>query len=242
MNRPYTICYVSTNAEGKIDGDFFTMPEAKIPLSIYRKHWFDFNAQASIYGSVTMAMFADGLCENLPGTDEVYPRTDFIAFPKADKYYVSIDPKGTIAYAGPFIDVKGRGPHGIIECLTEDVSDAYLEYLRENEVSYIFCGKETFDASIMMGKLYRLFHIEKALVSGGAYADWTLVRAGLIDEITIMVIPVIEGDNDPHGAFLKQENEDPAPIGLELINIEKVEGDGFWVTYRPKNRIENIKE
>lgn len=44
----------------------------------------------------------------------------------------------------------------------------------------------------MMEKVNRLFGVKKAIISGGAYADWTLLSRGLIDEIKFMLLPVVD--------------------------------------------------
>ena len=92
-----------------------------------------------------------------------------------DRYYIAMDPKGSIAYEGPCIDTRGRGPHGVIHVLTENVADSYLHYLREKGISYIFCGKEKLDPVTMMEKAHSLFGLQKVILSGGAYTDWTLL-------------------------------------------------------------------
>lgn len=36
-------------------------------------------------------------------------------------------------------------------------------------------------------KLYQLFHIEKLLICSGGTADWTFLRAGMIDELSMVL-------------------------------------------------------
>lgn len=165
MNRPYTICYLSTSADGHIDGDFWNCPAA----------------------------------------------------------------------APALIDVKNRGAHGVIHVLTEDISDRYLHYLREKGISYIFCGGKELDPVLMMEKLSRLFGVKKAIISGGAYADWTLLSKGLIDEIKFMLLPVADGDPASHTLFKRMPGMESNPVALELVSAERTDGDGLMVTYRPKN-------
>ena len=88
---------------------------------------------------------------------------------------------------------------------------------------------------IMMEKAYALFGIQKAILSGGAYADWTMLANGLIDEIQTMYLPVIDGDPHSHTLFRRMDNMASAPVALQLEQVEVVAGDGLLVTYRPKN-------
>ena len=238
MNRPYTICYLNCSADGHIDGEFMRSEEFNIPTGIFRQKWLDMNADCTIYGAVTMAQFADGFLrdkEPLPAADQIYPREDYIAPCDASKYFLAINTKGTVAYDSKYIDKRGRGKHGIIHVLTENISDDYLAYLRRMEISYIFCGKEKLDPIVMMEKAYSLFGIRKAIISGGAYADWTLLEKGLIDEMITMFNPVVDGNPTAHSIFLRSEGMTPATVGLKLVSAEPTEGDGLLVTYIPKN-------
>ncbi len=236
MNRPYTICYLNVSAEAHIDGDFGRLPETSAASAVFRQRWLDMKADAIVYGATTMAMFADGKVANLPKAQAAYPRADHIAPRKEKRYYIVIDPMGSIAYRGSTIpSIRGRGIHGIIHALCETVSDDYLAYLQSKGISYIFCGKEAFDSVVMMEKAYALFGIQKAILSGGAYADWTMLANGLIDEIQTMYLPVIDGDPHSHTLFRRLDGMESAPVALKLEKVEVVAGDGLLVTYRPKN-------
>ncbi len=239
MNRPYTTCYLNLSMEGHIDGDYGRMPEAAPATEVFRQRWLDMHADATIYGAVTMAMFAAGRVGELPKALKTYPREDYAAPCETGRYYVAISPDGGIAYDSPTIEVRNRGVHGIIHVLTEDISDDYLEYLREHGISYIFCGKERLDPVLMMEKLYSKFNLRKAIISGGAYADWTLLSHGLIDEIKVMLLPVVDGDPHSNTLFKRMEDEESHPVALSFVSAEQVDGDGLMLTYKPKNAREN---
>lgn len=233
--RPYTICYLNVSAEGHIDGSFGRVPEAAPASAVFRAKWLEIGADAIIYGAVTMSMFAGGWLEKVPKTDLRFDREDYIAPSDVKRYYIAISPDRHIAYPEKYIDQRGRGVHGVIHVLTENVSDDYLAYLRSREISYIFCGKTVLDPVVMMEKAYSLFGIRKAILSGGAYADWTLLSRGLIDEIQTMYLPVVDGGTASHTLFRQQENANDPPVALQLVRAEVVDGDGLLVTYRPKN-------
>lgn len=239
MNRPYTICYLNVSAEGHIDGDHRKLPEAQGPTEIFRQRWLQYQADAILYGAVTMSAFAAGWVEKLPRATRSYPRQDHVVPGNFRRFYIVLNTKGTIAYDSNCIDKRGRGPHGVIHVLTEDISDDYLEYLQKKEISYIFCGKNQLDPVMMMEKVYSLFGVKKVIISGGAYADWTLLSHGLIDEITTMFLPVVDGDPDSHGLFLRSSGMESAPVALELLGVETVDGGGVFLSYRPKNIREN---
>jgi riboflavin biosynthesis pyrimidine reductase len=55
----------------------------------------------------------------------------------------------------------------IIELLTEQVPDAYLNYLQKLGISYIFGGKERLDFTVVLKKLKHLFSIDQLILEGG---------------------------------------------------------------------------
>ena len=124
------------------------------------------DAKACMFGRVTFMDWPWQLApENKPELPENVPhidRTDYVADVKADKYCVAIDQSGKLAW-GANVMLRGSsdiytnrvGDH-IISVLTEKVSDAYLHYLRNMKVSYIFGGKETLDFRLVVEKLYAL--------------------------------------------------------------------------------------
>ena len=66
----------------------------------------------------------------------------------------------------------------VIELLTEQVSDAYLAFLQEMQISYLFVGKDTLDFTLAVQKLKKLFGIEKLKLSGGGILNWSLPMRG----------------------------------------------------------------
>ena len=240
MNRPYTICLVASNFHGKIDGTFFDAPESAKPLAVFRKRWKDIDPQAVIYGASTMAMYANGWLEECDPAAEELPREDYVVKTDIDRYYVCLDNDGSIAYESGYLDVAGRGRHAIIVVLPESIDDSYLAYLRELGISYIFAGEEEIDAAIMSRKLLKLFGIQKALLAGGGYTDWTLLKAGVIDEIQMLQIAVIDACPGTQSAFEDYTGESSEPIALKMARADIVDHNNLLLTYIPANRREDV--
>ena len=108
--------------------------------------------------------------------------------------------KGEIGWESGTFNIRGRDSH-VIELLTEATPDAYKAYLREKGVSYVIAGREELDCQIAMEKLYSLFHIKKLLLCGGGIADWSFLRAGMVDELSLLLAPVTDGEQGKRLAF-----------------------------------------
>ncbi len=97
-------------------------------------------------------------------------REDYLADPSAKSYAIAIDPNGKIGWSTNQIGEEypeRKGDH-IVAILSEAVSDEYLGYLKEKQISYIFAGKDKpLFLKIALDKLSDYFKIDTFLVAGG---------------------------------------------------------------------------
>lgn len=237
MKRPYVICHMVSSVDGKIDGRWFDSPEVGIPLKESGMIRDSYGCCTTLYGATTMAeTFAEGYVSDLICVDSVYPREDYIAGNESECFYVSIDPLGTVAYADKYIEKRSRPKAHVIEVLLESVSDDYIAYLRKLDISYIFAGTKSLDACLCMDKLYRLFGIEKLMICGGGIVDYTFLQAGLIDELSLVIVPLTDGATNvatvfDHSPFVPEAQA----VAFKLLDAKTVAGDGIWLRYEPKN-------
>ncbi len=120
MNRPYVICHMLTSVDGKIDGDFFSVPECGGTLAEYANLRESFDCSATLYGTTTMrGGFSDGLAENIPKCEHDIPHEDFQAPNDIKNYIVSVDPKGILGFNSGYIEKKNRPKAHVIEVLLE---------------------------------------------------------------------------------------------------------------------------
>ena len=234
MNRPKIICHILQSVDGIIDGSFFSQPETMPALQEFARIREEYACDAIISGAATAAeIYANNTADELPKVNETYPRTDWQAA-KADKYAVIIDGQGTICWQNGMVERRSDKMH-IITILQENVSDAYIAHLRQASVSYVFAGKDSLDLPLAVRKLKEHFGIEKMLLSGGGIVDWAFLQAGLIDEISLVIPPVIDGGTGLAFAF-----DDSAfavthrPKSLELIDVQRLAGDCIWLRYQTK--------
>lgn len=239
MSRPFVVCHMVSSVDGKIDGSWFGTPEVRQPLMESNTIRMNYNCSATLYGATTMAeTYAEGWVENLPQTSQTYAREDYLASSDVARYFVTIDSKGSIAYAGKYIGKKGRPRVHAVEVLLESVSDEYIAYLRSQEISYIFGGKEELDPSLVMQKLYDLFHIDRLMICGGGIVDYTFLQAGLIDELSLVIVPLTDGSVNVASVFDQSPYVNAGgAIAFTLLEAKVLPGDGVWLRYQPRNII-----
>ena len=232
MDRPRIICHILQSVDGNIDGNFFTVPEMGSAYRAFARIREEYACDAVISGATTAAEIYRGeFIGNLPKASERWPRTDWKAR-SAEKYAVVIDGTGSVCWESGSVDRRGEKLH-VIVVLQENVSDAYISHLRKAGVSYIFAGRDSLDLPLAARKLKELFGIESMLLSGGGVVDWSFLQAGLIDEISLVVPPVIDGGVRLPSAF----DDSPlaishAPVGLTLADVQRLEGDALWLHYK----------
>lgn len=238
MEKPFVVCHMFTSVNGKIDGEFMGCPDGVLARTKYGDLRDDYHCEAMLYGTVTMAGgFSDGLAGNLLVSTARYPKGAWVAPSEVKRYVVAVDPKGTLGWDSPYMEKQGRPKAHVIEALTEQVSEDYLAYLRQQGVSYVVAGKKQLDCAQLLHELKMRFGIERLMIAGGGYVNGSFLQAGMIDEVSIVLAPVADGNTRSVSAF---ECHDfvttQAAVGLALLEVQRINGDGLWLRYAPKNK------
>lgn len=207
MDRPYIICHMVTSIDGKVTGDFLFQPECAEATEIYYKINRERKADGFICGRVTMeGSFTEGWYPELSKYKPVHhdsdSKMDFIEDDLSGFYAVAFDTHGKLGWkSNKIIDPDGDpGYDGaqIIEVLSEDVDERYLGYLEELGIPYIFAGEKSIDVELALFKLKNIVGCETLLLEGGSIINGAFERAGAVDELSLVVAPVIAGkDSKP---------------------------------------------
>ena len=160
----------------KDSSKYFEEPASKIKVDAW------------LVGRTTMEEFSSKKKPVLSKGRVNIPKEDFVAPHKARTYAVAIDPSGKC-----FWDTNMVSTEHVIEVLTEKVTAKYLEHLRSKNVSYIFGGAETLDLDLVLRKLYKLFNIKRVRIDGGGHVNGSFLKAGLIDEFSLVLMPLADG-------------------------------------------------
>lgn len=226
--KPYVICHSMGTVDGRIQAtrwgiknaaDMFEKPAAKIKVDAW------------IVGRTTMQEF----CSQKPyrkrkGKFNI-PRTDFIGKHKNKTYAVAIDPSGKCHW-----DKNTVSTEHVIEVLTEKVSSGYLEHLRSKNVSYIFAGKTTLNLKLALQKLRKLFGIKRVRIDGGGKVNGSFLNAGLIDELSLILVPLADGAMQTPSVFdVEIGHTKRLAKKLQLKSIKRLNKGILWLRYKVKN-------
>ena len=195
MDRPYIICHMVTSIDGKVTGDFlYSEAGCRAAEQYYAIHR-DLRADGFACGRVTMeGSFTGGWMPALSDyKGAVVPNGDFVADENARFYALSFDRKGRLGWKKGYIEDEDPGYDGahVVEVLTENASREYLAYLRDIGASYIIAGRDELDLPLALSKAKELFGIERLLLEGGSVLNGAFLRAGAVDELSVVVAPTL---------------------------------------------------
>lgn len=230
--RPRVICHMTTSVDGRIVVDGWPGRWAAAAGREYERVHTSYGPDGWLCGRVTMEPFAKAT-RSEEAVAETYrggPREDWTAPGDFDSYAFALDPGGRLAWQASDID----GDH-VVAILSERVSDAYLAFLRERGVSYLLAGARDVDLAWALEKIGERFGVETLMLEGGGRINGAMLRAGLIDEVSVLVAPVVDGRPEMPTLF-DVEGGDAAPRELVLEAVERREGDILWLRYRVENR------
>ena len=220
----HVICHSATSVDGRIQGKRWPLPK---DLDFFEGPAAEIKVDAWIVGRTTMQEFCSKKNPSLPRGGKRVPKTDFVGQHSAKTFAVAIDPMGKCRW-----DTNMVTTEHVIEVLTERVPNAYLAHLRERQVSYVFAGTHEIDLRVALRTLTKLFGIRRCRIDGGGGVNGSFLKAGLIDEISHVVVPVADGSTGTPTMF----DAGPAatrPRGdrLELKSIKKLKQGVLWIRY-----------
>jgi riboflavin biosynthesis pyrimidine reductase len=103
--------------------------------------------------------------------------------------------------------------------------------LRENEISYIVAGKDEVDLVHVVEQLGKHFGIRRLLLEGGGHINGGFLEAGLVDELSLLIAPAIDGRPEIPTVFDGVQRQNPEATRLQLTSVEQRAGGVLWLRY-----------
>ena len=229
MNRPYIICHMVMSIDGKVTGDYLFRPECEKATDIYYEINQKYQSNGFICGRVTMeGSFTNGWYPDLTQYASFDNKKDYIVEDLSGFYAVAFDPKGKLGWKSNRIidEDPGYGNAQIIEVLTEQVDPRYLSYLKAIGITYIFAGETEIDIELALFKLKNIVGAETLLLEGGSIVNGYFERVDTIDELSLVVAPVI-ADAEAKPLFMNSQIAD-----YKLKEIKQYDSSIVWLNYK----------
>jgi riboflavin biosynthesis pyrimidine reductase len=231
--KPYVICHMAASIDGRTLTSRWR-PDGDAVGGVFERLHEELGGDAWLVGRVTGQEFAKGKGAYPARAGETFGREAWIARRDAKAYGVVLDAHGKIAWGRSDI-----GGDPIVVILSERVPDSHLAGLRAEGVSYIFAGDSELDLGRALDVLNRELGVKRLLLEGGGAANGAFLRAGLIDEISLALLPVVDGAKGAPSVFDSGDTEagQPAPIRTMALESSRVLDSGaVWLRYRLQNR------
>jgi 2,5-diamino-6-(ribosylamino)-4(3H)-pyrimidinone 5'-phosphate reductase len=222
--KSYIICHMVSSVDGKIDGAALAAVMGK---GDYEATGAKLNGDAWICGRTTMQQhFAEDKPFVSASNKPAGPRPVFVAR-QAKSYAISVDTLGKLRWADGDLD----GDH-LICVVSEQVPEDYLTMLQEKAISYIVSGRSAVDLANAVKQLAEHFGIRTLLLEGGGHINGAFLQAGLVDEVSLLVVPGIDGRHDIPAVFDGVNPSRKTAVPLRLKSIEQRGRDALWIRYK----------
>ncbi|HEL7629148.1 TPA: RibD family protein [Stenotrophomonas maltophilia] len=239
MKKPYVIIHTLTSLDGRIHN--IELPEFDSAALQYEQLALHadqqvLNIQGYLNGRVsTDDNFTHDRQPDLNPSADTVPEGDFVAEAHAPMYYVALDPTGRLGWQENHVDYGGVRSH-VVSVLTEKASNAYKDLLRRLGISYVIAGRDAPDNALALHKLATLFGMERVMIGGGGVLNWSYVRDGLVDEVSLLLAPVSDASPSAPGLFTAKEPLTRiAPQSFTLIDAKPLKDSTVWLRYRVNN-------
>jgi riboflavin biosynthesis pyrimidine reductase len=212
-----------SSVDGKIDGNAL---DAVIGKGEYEATGAKLEGDAWICGRTTMQRhFAEDVPFVSASNTSAGSQPAFVAR-RADSYAISVDTLGKLRWSSGDLD----GDH-LVCVVSERVPADYLATLREKGISYVVAGESSVDLAEAVDQLGEHFGIRTLLLEGGGHINGAFLQADLVDEVSLLLVPGIDGRHDIPTVFDGVNPHGATAVPLKLKSVEQRANDTLWIRY-----------
>lgn len=224
MTKPYVIVHMMMSADGRIDCNMTAQLDGN---DEYYSTLSALNAPTRVTGSGTAATEMAGGSFT---SDDKTPlgKEAFAKNTTADAYNIVTDSQGRLSWGD---DAGSNFPHLILT--SEGVAKSYLDYLDQNHISWIATGKEHVDIARALEILQNEFGVDRLAVVGGGKINGGFLSAGVVDEISIVIGPGVDGRLGQPSLFDGMQ-KGSSPVALKLQSVKSYDDGAVWLRYTVK--------
>lgn len=148
---------------------------------------------------------------------------------RAEAYCIGIDTHGRLQWGENEFDGQA-----LLIITDEKCPKAYHDRLTEQGISWIATGRDGINLARAMALLAEEFGVERLAVTGGGHINGAFLEAGLLDEVSYMVAPGIDGRAGMAAVFDGIADKSRPATQLRLESVKQM-GETVWMRYTFKN-------
>lgn len=222
--RPYIITHMMTSIDGRIACPMV----GQLSTDEYYIALARLGACSKLSGRVT----AELECPAVDSENEVsysgkpYMKESFHITVKSEEYSIVVDSRGILNWKSNEAD-----GHPVLCITSGNAPEDYITRLRELGISYIVSGISHIDMPRAMGILHDNFGVERLAIVGGGNTCGSFLNNGLVDEVSLMIAPGIDGRKGETAVFDGITGRGCKPYKLKLQSVEQWDTDILWIRY-----------
>lgn len=220
--KPYIICHMMSLLDGRIDCDVTEKIETG---DEYYDALNQLDCSSTLMGRVTMQMHYASAESFEAQNNQAIEEEGFNVAIQTRGYIIAIDTKGKLKW--PHNQFDGMP---LLVITSEDCPKEYLDTLTKQYISWIAVGKCSIDLKRAMEILRAEFGVERLSITGGGNINAAFLKEGLLDEVSMMWCPGIDGRGGMTATFDGLPKDFP-PTKLKLMSVEKL-GETIWARYK----------
>lgn len=183
----------------------------------------DYKPDAHLIGSETIIkgneMFGEGIPDELP-SDFEQPQRD-----KSLPWWVIVDSGGRLK---GMLHTCRRFEYcrDVLILISEKTPADYIDHIKERSYDFMIAGKDKVDLKLAVDRLREKYGIRKILTDTGRVLGNILINLGMVDEISLLIHPLIVGEKCYPMFSDVTGNKD-----FKLKKSEQFENGCVWVVY-----------
>ena len=225
MSKPYVLAHMMMSLDGRIDCGMTSQLQGN---NHYYTTLDSLNAPSRISGRVTAETELTDGGKFKTNSDTQLGKEDFAKNATANSYNIVMDTKGSLLWGN---DEGAAQPHLIIT--SEQVSPSYLNYLNNKGISWIATGKKHIDLARALEILGDEFGVQRVAIVGGGKINGGFLDAGLVDEISVVIGPGVDGRAGQPSLFDGRPDSRKV-LPLKLKNVQSFDDGTIWLRYLTK--------
>jgi riboflavin biosynthesis pyrimidine reductase len=196
-----------------------------------------YQPQAFLEGSGSFAVEGEQLAPLPPSEypigelyDDFLPDS-VVRRPEQRGWFAAVDGRGRLRSG--MKEFPGWGGWHTLHLVSHAVAPEYLAHLRRSVIPYLIGGEKHVDLGLVLEKMHARLGVECVVSTAGSRLNGALLRAGLVDEIHLVLLPAVIGGYATPTLFRSPDlGPDDWPVELELVTAESESSGRVSLHYR----------
>ena len=120
----------------------------------------------------------------------------------------------------------------ILVLCSRSTPQEYMDFLDERYIKYMVVGYDKVNLGAALEELNVQFGVKTLRVDGGGKLNSALLRDDLVDEVCVLLHPVMVGGASENSIYNAPDLTSEAVLDLKLLKMEKLKNEIIFLQYR----------